>query len=286
MSGGGEGFARPLGGNSPGVWTEVVARTRSVLYRFFGHFAAFFFLFRKQKTKEFANSIVKERLNKEAEFFSDMVDAAIGLQNPDFLFAKTMTSKGQNSETLQEILDSTEDVKFPDLLDQFIHDANISVPEGINTSKIVSRKRRLIESAGNVTSVIMKAFSNMSETLRESEEYQEIVKNLTLMTEEERSNLTLQLRNPEENPNIQNIQQLAGLQNNNRVLFDPLLNGLADALIGPFFEQHCVFLAYMCTVYRFYISNFQILFQFITFVSLKPCEICDFFYLQILFNLS
>ena len=166
-----------------------------------------------------------------------MVDAAIGLQNPEFSFTKSMASKGQTSETLQDILDSSKDGTFPDLLDQFIQDANISVPEGINASKIVSRKRRLIESAGNVTSVIMKAFSNMSETLRESEEYQEIVKNLTLMPEEERINLTLQLRNAKEDPNVQNIQQLAGLQNNNRVLFDPLLSGLADALIGPFFNQ-------------------------------------------------
>ena len=90
-----------------------------------------------------------------------------------------MASKGQTSDSLQEILDSSDDAKFPDLLDQFIHDANISVPEGINASNVVIRKRRLIESAGNVTSVIMKASSNMSETLRESEEYQEIVRNLT-----------------------------------------------------------------------------------------------------------
>ena len=166
-----------------------------------------------------------------------MVDAAIGLQNPEFSFTKTMSSKGQNSQTLQEILDSTEDTNFRNLLDKFIDDANISVPEGIDTAKIVSRKRRLIESAGNVTSEIMKAVNDMTETLKESEEYKELFKNWTSMSEEEKNNFTKQLDNAEENPNIQNIQQIAGLQSNNRVLFDPLLSGLADALIGPFFDQ-------------------------------------------------
>ena len=178
-----------------------------------------------------------ERLSKEAEFFSDMVDAAIGLQNQEFRFTKSMNSKGQTSETLKNILHSTNDTKFPDLLDQFIHDANISVPEGLDAAKIVRRKRRLIESAGNVTSLIMKAVNNMTETLKESREYKELVKNITSMSEEERYNLTLKMGNTtEEKQNIQNIQQLAGLGNTNRVLFDPLLDGLAGALIGPFFS--------------------------------------------------
>ena len=149
-----------------------------------------------------------------------------------------MSSKGQTSQTLQDILDSTDDAKFPDLLDKFIQDANISVPEGIDTAKIVSRKKRLIESAGNVTSVIMKAVRNMNDTLIDSgdyQDYQELFKNFTLLSEEERKNITKQIDNSEDYENIQNIQELDESEINNRI-FGPLLSGLTGALINPFFS--------------------------------------------------
>ena len=175
-----------------------------------------------------------------------MVDAAIGLQNPKFDFSMIMASKGHNKTTLQKILESTEEDQFPNLLGQFMIDANISVGGNIDAANIVRRKRREIEEAGNATELIMKAVSNITETLEKSEEYQELKINLTSMSEEELTNFTVYLRNSE---NIQDIGNLTEFDKNNRFfdlgdllgglvdsLVSPLLNGLLDSLIVPFID--------------------------------------------------
>ena len=138
-----------------------------------------------------------------------------------------MASKGHNKTTLQKILESTEEDQFPNLLGQFMIDANISVGGNIDAANIVRRKRREIEEAGNATELIMKAVSNITETLEKSEEYQELKINLTSMSEEELTNFTVYLRNSE---NIQDIGNLTEFDKNNR--FKSLSLDVTDTKLG------------------------------------------------------
>ena len=99
----------------------------------------------------------------EARLFADMIDAAVALQSQKFNFTKIMESKGHSFETLHNLLQSERDISNE--LTRFLRDANITVPEDVDSVSFILRNKRQIETVGNVTAEFLKTKEN-SEVLK------------------------------------------------------------------------------------------------------------------------
>ena len=124
--------------------------------------------------KKFKRTKSKEIIDRESQLYADMVDAAIALQNPEFNFTKMMSRKGQSFKKLQEILNSNvsssqQGKNVTSDLENFLLDANITVPPEIDGLKVIMRHRREIELAGNTTAMFAQTVRNLTEILLKRE---------------------------------------------------------------------------------------------------------------------